>query len=65
LDNAETKEKLVIKSNKLNDRDWQMMISRYPSEAAKDRIEANVKEICDLDEREVDRKLILEEEYIY
>jgi hypothetical protein len=42
-----------------------MMISRYPSEAAKDWIEANEKEICDWDEREVDRKLILEEEDYY
>jgi hypothetical protein len=64
LDNVETNEQLVIKVTKwLHGR--QMVISRYPSEAAKDWVEANEKEICDWDGRKIDRKFILEEEYIY
>jgi hypothetical protein len=62
LNNAETNEQLVIKMI-----DWaygrQMMISRYPSEASKDWIEANEKELCEWDLWNVDRKFILQKEY--
>jgi hypothetical protein len=52
----------VIKATKLHD-GRQMMISRYPSDAAKDWIETNEKEICN--GWKTDRTFILEEEYTY
>jgi predicted methyltransferase len=58
--NVKTNEKLVVKKAN-HDAEWEkLLIARYPLEAAKNRIRANVKEITEWDRETLDRTISLD-----
>jgi hypothetical protein len=59
IDNVKTNEKLVIKKANRGDVWEELMISRYPLNAAKSWIEANEKEIAEWNGVELDRNIVL------
>jgi hypothetical protein len=63
LENAKTNEKLVIKKMEgYYDVDFNVLISRYSLDADKSWIEANEKEIIEWNDRELDRKINMDDE---
>jgi hypothetical protein len=58
VENVKTNEKLVIKKN---DDNTEMLISRYPLNAAKSWIEANEKEIFEWNREKLDRKINMDD----
>jgi hypothetical protein len=60
----EAMEKLVIKTKRDadDDDDWNLLISRYPLDAAKSWIEATEKEILEWDPEKLNRKMTIDGE---
>jgi ABC-type proline/glycine betaine transport system substrate-binding protein len=60
FENVKTNEKLVLK--KMDYGDQNLLIARYPLNAAQSWIESNENEICEWDNAKLDRKICMDNE---